>query len=188
VKDYSRTVLLTASGKLPQARLRQEFAALEKQAVKNFRLEAWRGTPRYQPSVDLRYRGQGYELNVPYTKNLLAAFHQEHHRRYGYGHPDRELELVTLRLHATLKTTQAHVGTGTVARPGRAKLGSPSSPQIPVLFDAKKLPTKIYSRTELQPDKKYPGPAIVTEYSATTVVPPGKTFHSDSAGNLVIAV
>jgi N-methylhydantoinase A/oxoprolinase/acetone carboxylase beta subunit len=32
----------------------------------------------------------------------------------------------------------------------------------------------------------YRGPAILTEYSATTVVPPGMKFHSDRAGNVVI--
>jgi N-methylhydantoinase A len=188
VKDYSRTVLLSVSGELPQARLTQEFMALEKQAARDFREEAWQGTVRYQRSVDLRYRGQGYELNLPLTKNLLDDFHQEHHRCYGYAHEHREIELVTLRLRSVLNTTTAHVGTGTLAHPGRAKLGSPSWLKAPVLFDTKKLPTKIYARDTLQPGKKYSGPAIVTEYSATTVIPPSKRFHLDSAANLIVTI
>jgi len=193
VKDYSRTVLWRVSKKVPAQQLNREFAALEKIAASDFRREAWQGRAHYHRSVDMRYGGQGYELNVPLTKNLLRDFQQEHNHRYGYKHPNREVELVTFRLRAVVKSPQSrisreHVGTGTLARPGRANLGSISSPRSPVQFDGKKLPTKIYSRDELRPGRKYPGPAIITEYSATTVIPPGNRFHLDRAGNLVIAL
>ena len=199
VKDYSRTVLWCASGKVPTDKVNREFDALEKAATKDFRQEEWQGRPRYNRSVDIRYRGQGYELNLPFTKNLLRDFEQEHRRRYGYSHPTREVELVTLRLHAVVKsprmkaiTTHAekidHVGTGAFAGPGRAKLGSIPSPRSPVLFDGKKLPTKIYHRDDLRPGRRYPGPAIITEYSATTIIPPGKHFLLDRASNLVVSI
>jgi len=186
VKDYSRTVLWRVSGKLPQTRLNQEFSELEKQAARIFKQEGWQGKARYEKSVDVRYRGQGYELSIPLTKNLLKEFEREHQRRYGYIHPNREVELVTLRLRAVVKT--GRVGTGTLARPGRAKLGSLSTLKAPVTFDGKKLETKIHSRHALQPGKKYTGPAIITEYSATTVIPPGKGFHLDRPGNLIITI
>jgi N-methylhydantoinase A len=199
VKDYSRTVLLKVEGKLPQERVTQEFAALEKHAASDFRREAWQGRVRYQRTIDLRYRGQGYELNLPFTKTLLSDFQQEHQRRYGYANPERDVELVTLRLRAIVKAptsgaTKAnvekmnHVGTGAFARPGRATLGSISSPRSWVLFDGKKLPTNIYSRDALKPGKKYSGPAIVTEYSATTVIPPRKRFYVDPASNLFVTI
>jgi N-methylhydantoinase A len=192
VKDYSRTVLRRISGKIPQAELNREFAGLEKAAADDFRAESWPGKPHYNRSIDLRYRGQGYELNLPLTKNLLQDFEQEHQRRYGCTHPNREVELVTLRLRATLKsrpteTTTTHVGAGTLVRPCRTKLGAISSPQSAVVFDGKKLPTKLYARDELRPGKKYSGPAIITEYSATTVIPPGKRFHLDRAANLIVS-
>jgi len=188
VKDYSRTVLWRVHREIPHAKLTQEFASLEKAAAQDFANESWHGTPHYQRSVDLRYRGQGYELNIPLTRNLLQAFAKEHHRRYGYDYADREIELVTLRLRAILKPTTAHVGTDAFVRPRHTKLGSISQPRIPVLFDGKKLPTKLYSRDELMPGKRYSGPAIVTEYSATTVIPPKKRFHVDKATNLIIAL
>jgi N-methylhydantoinase A len=187
VKDYSRTVLWRISGKIPQGNLDREFSVLERTAAKNFRNESWEGTPRYQRNVDLRYRGQGFELNIPVTKNLLSDFEQEHHRRYGYTHPNREIELVTLRLRAILKSTTAHVEMAAFGRPSRAKLGRLSPAESKVLFNAKRLATKIYSRTELAPGKKYAGPAIVTEYSATTVIPPGSRFSLDKAANLIIS-
>jgi N-methylhydantoinase A len=206
VKDYSRTVLWRVSGKVPTDKLNREFTTLQKAAAKDFRDEAWQGTPHYNRSVDLRYRGQGYELNLPFTKNLLREFEQEHHRRYGYSHPNREVELVTLRLRAILKSSTTdvgkmdqvgkradvgkmdHVGTGAFARPGRATLGRLSSPKVPVLFEGKKQETTINSREDLRPGQHYPGPAIITEYSATTVIPPGKRFHLDEAHNLIVSV
>ncbi|HWW14617.1 MAG TPA: hydantoinase/oxoprolinase family protein [Candidatus Dormibacteraeota bacterium] len=188
VKDYSRTVLWRVSGKLPHAQLDREFAALKKQAAKDFEQEAWRGRIHYKPSVDIRYRGQGYELNLPFTKNLQKDFEQEHHRRYGYAHPAREQELVTLRLRAIVKSTTAHLGTGAFARPGLAKPSSLSTLKAPVAFDGKKLATKIYSRDALTPGKNYFGPAVITEYSATTVIPPGKRFHLDPAANLIVTI
>src|SRR3984957_18491475 len=188
VKDYSRTVLWRVSGEIPRERLKQEFAALEKSATKDFRQEEWPGTPHYNRSVDVRYRGQGYELNTAFTKNLLEDFQREHHRRYGYANPDRELELVTLRLRATLKSTTTHVGTRAFSRPGGAQLASMSSPRSTVLFNGQKLATKIYARDDLQPVQKYSGPAMITEYSATTVIPPDAEFYLDRAANLALSL
>ena len=75
VKDYSRTLLWRFSDHLtkavrqavPRAKLQKEFRKLEAAAQKEFRAERWRGALQYERSLDLRYRGQGYELNVPGT-------------------------------------------------------------------------------------------------------------------------
>jgi len=199
INNYSRTLLWRVSSELPVARLDREFSSLQKQAAKDFREEAWQGKIHLQRSVDLRYRGQGYELNLPFTSNLLNEFEREHQRRYGYTYAGREVELVTLRLRASVKSATAHVGkmdhgkldhvrTGTLARPGRLKLGSLSVPEAKVMFGVKKLATEIYARETLKPGKTYSGPAIITEYSATTVIPPGKRYHIDDKGNLLIAI
>ena len=183
VKDYSRTILWRVAKEFPHAKLNREFGVLESDAARDFRQESWRGKPSFHHSVDLRYRGQGYELNIPLAKYLLRDFAREHHRRYGYSHPNREIEVVTLRLRASLKSGTVHVGTAAPAVP-RAKRGNSSTP---VMFEGKKLKTTICSRDELQIGKKYSGPAIVTEYSATTFIPPRKQFHIDRANNLAIA-
>ena len=187
VKDYSRTVLWRVSNKIPLVDLQREFAAMEKAAQKDFAQESWQGRPRYFRNVDLRYRGQGYELNLPLTRNLLNKFQEEHHRRYGYKHDDREIEIVTLRLRATLTSTTAHVGADAFVRP-RAKRARFLPSEGKVLFDGRILKTKIYSRDELPAGRPYSGPAVVTEYGATTVIPPGKRFRLDKAGNLVVTV
>jgi len=184
-KDYSRTVLWRAARKVPFEKLNQEFAALERSAKQDFAKESWQGSPHYQRTLDLRYRGQGYELNLPLTKNLLKDFEQEHRRRYGYTHSNREIELVTLRLRAVLKSTPTRVGTAASAV-HRAKRGSSS--QIKEVVFGKRLKTKIHPREGLVPKKIYNGPAVITEYSATTVIPTGKRFRTDQASNLIIEI
>lgn len=185
VKDYSRTVLWRVARDVPTARLAAEFAALEKTAKRDFAGENWPGIPQFVRTADLRYRGQGFELNLPLTKSLLRDFEQEHRRRYGYVHEKREIEIVTLRLRAVLKpATQV----GAPKMKNRRRSSGVSPIESAVYFDGKKRAAKIYPREELSARKRYHGPAVVTEYSATTVVPPGRVFEIDRAGNLVIAL
>ena len=194
VKDYSRTVLWRAGAKHPAERLEREFAILHKRAEADFRGEAWNGAITHQRSIDIRYRGQGYELNIPYTRNLIRDFRREHERRYGYSYAGRDVELVTLRLRSTIKSTQSrlggptttHVGPAAPGRSSRAKLGSGLRDRTSILFAGKKISAAILARELLKIGKKYSGPALVTEYSATTVVPPGRSFWLDKRGNLMI--
>jgi len=183
VRDYSRTVLWRALDKLPGARLDKEFLALRRKAEGDFRREGWKGRVDFTLSVDMRYRGQGYELNVPYTRGMIEAFQREHERRYGYSYAGREVELVTLRLWAKIRSRNS--GTTEIAAQGKS--GSPVR-RAAVIFDGKRVAAAIWERDRLARGRKFRGPAIVTEYSATTVVPPGKRFWMDRPGNLVIAI
>ncbi|MGO9125156.1 MAG: hydantoinase/oxoprolinase family protein [Terriglobales bacterium] len=185
VRDYSRTVLWRALDKLPGRQLDKEFLALRRKAEADFRREGWKGKIDFALSVDMRYRGQGYELNVPYTRGMIEGFRREHERRYGYGYPEREVELVTLRLRAKIKSRNR--ATASVETPNS---GPPTSffYKAAVIFDDKRVTASVYAREGLQPGKKFRGPAVVTEYSATTAVPPGKRFWIDRAGNVVIEI
>ncbi|HEU5450711.1 MAG TPA: hydantoinase/oxoprolinase family protein, partial [Terriglobales bacterium] len=193
VKDYSRTVLWRASGDgerelLP--RMERELGQMKRAAEKAFREENWRGKIHWEATADLRYRGQGYELNVAAGRGLLAAFHAEHQRRYGYSHPQREVEIVTVRLRARIPAEPPKSGGDKrgVRRDRRPRLsGGASAPQsAAVVFSAKPARAAIVARESLPIAKRQRGPAIVTEYSATTVVPPGVEYELDRAGNLIL--
>jgi N-methylhydantoinase A/oxoprolinase/acetone carboxylase beta subunit len=81
-----------------------------------------------------------------------------------------------------------HVGPATTGASDRVALGRIFSPTTRVLFDGKKLPTKIHDRAALLLGKRYSGPAIITEYSATTVIPPRAKFYLDRAANLLVSL
>jgi N-methylhydantoinase A len=180
VKDHSRTVLRRMKT-LPLKEMNAVFSELQKSVADELTHEGWKGRAVYERSCDLRYRGQGYELTLPFSSDLLNRFHAEHKRRYGYSSEGSEIEIVTLRLR------------GRVASPEkltRVKIegpaGSLKSASATVIFNGRKHKTAILPRASLKPGKKYRGPAILTEYSATTVVPPGMKFQCDRAGNVVI--
>ena len=192
VKDYSRTVLWRAVDTLPFPQLDREFAAMRGKAVQDFRSENWLGGIQNRFTVDIRFRGQGYELNVPYSRKLAQDFHRQHKRRYGYSYPGREIELVTLRLRATVSSSQSRLGGIHTQHASPARNETETGAQIPekrtLWQSGKKLSVTLYPRDGLQPGRKFTGPAIVTEYSATTVVPPGKRFWLDPSRNLVIQI
>jgi N-methylhydantoinase A len=69
---------------------------------------------------------------------------------------------------------------------GEAPPRASAPARAPVWFDGRRRETAIHERSQLVPGRRYAGPAVVAEYSATTVVPPGMRFHLDQTGNLLI--
>ena len=127
---------------------------------------------------------------MPATENVTARFHDEHQRRYGYHHAGREIELVTLRLRASLRTPrppfQSHVARQQTAR--KPSLRVAPVERAPVFFHDKTVTTPVFERGSLLPGRLMRGPAVITEYSATTVIPAGKRFWLDASENLVIKI
>jgi N-methylhydantoinase A len=183
VKDYSLTWVQSLGPTSSRGKIRRQFASLEQQASREVRAEGWTGKLQLERSLDLRYRGQGFELNVPFTPDFVAAFHHEHQFRYGYCHPEREVELVTLRLRAKIKSPHARVAIDVKSFPTE-----PATEKRRVWFAGKTVASAIYDRDGLKPGKRLRGPAIITEYSATTVIPPGLSFVADRVRNLVVEI
>ena len=182
VKDHSRTVLLRVR-ELPLKELEQLYAELKDKLSAELNQEGWQGRAVFEKTCDLRYRGQGYELNLAFGKDVIERFHAEHRRRYGYSSPEREVEIVTIRLRGRVASTEKLNQLKIESKTGKLKESSAQ-----VWFSGRKHKTLIVPREALKTGKAYRGPAIVTEYSATTVVPPKQKFFVDKAGNLIIEV
>ncbi|MGH9636978.1 MAG: hydantoinase/oxoprolinase family protein [Candidatus Angelobacter sp.] len=182
VKDHSRTILLrVAPGAAFATRLNPIFAELKRSIAAELKKEDWQGRAVFEPSCDIRYRGQGYELNLPYAADVVKCFHAEHKRRYGYSSPEKELEIVTVRMRGRVASPEKLSRIKILEEQGRLK----ASTQM-VHFAGRRYKTQIVPRSSIQQGRRYRGPAIITEYSATTVVPPGLKYHKDRAGNLLI--
>jgi N-methylhydantoinase A len=178
IREYSRTVMLPID-----ASFEAVFAELEALGVEEFRAENLTGESFR--SVDLRYRGQGYELNVPFGPEMAAQFHDLHQRRYGFANEARALEVVNVRVR-TVNPAEAFEPEARALREGdgsHALVG-----MRPVYFDGKFEETRIYDRELLRPGDTFGGPAIVSEYSSATVLPLGDVLRVDGLGNLVIEV
>lgn len=145
-------------------------------------------------TVDMRYVGQEYLLNLPLSPAgdrigpddvaaLVAAFHERHRSVYGHASERTPVEIVNLRV----------TGLGRIAPPppapraGRAE-GAPAPRQVrPVVFGGRSHPTPVYERDTLQPGHRFTGPAIVTELTTTTVIPPGWAASVDGFGHLILS-
>ena len=141
----------------------------------------------------MRYQGQSYELNIPCfitehtpstqtVETLVEKFHAAHALRFGYARTDAPVEVVNLRLAATGETDKPPIQS--VAAVG-ARLPRPYS-QNPVIFEGEVLQTDFYQREALRPSNQIAGPAIVTEFSATTVIPPNFSAVVDVYQNLIL--
>ena len=192
VKDYSRTVMLRGQD-ISRDRLEGEFSALESQAGDDMGQEGLSMDPLLaQRSLDVRYIGQSFELNVDYpskgseqvfTRAIGKVFHKAHRQRFGYSDPTEPVEIVNLRLkvvvpvEAPIPEPQAPSGDSPVA----AQVG-----EAAVLFRQGTLPTALYLRERLLCGNRIPGPALVVQMDSTTVIPPDWEAQVDGWGNLVI--
>ena len=136
--------------------------------------------------LDLRYRGQAYELSVPFTPDFPARFHREHEQVYGYAHKGRGLEIVNLRVRLTAPTPKPPKSPA--ASNSTRKLSDAVAGVNPVWFDSRPWETPFYDREKLEAGMRFQGPAIIVEYSSTTVVPPDFVCEVDGQKNLVLRV
>jgi N-methylhydantoinase A len=184
VRDYSRTVMLPGNS---MERLGELFADLEQRGRTEFSAEGLEGT--VHRTVDVRYRGQGYELNVAWDEqsphHAFDGFHTLHQQRYGFSDSARPIEIVNLRLRMTAagepyapKRAQSVPGDGSAA----------CYAERAVFFAGSFLPSRFYDRAKLAPGDTFSGPAMITEYTAATVLPPGASLRVDKFCNLVMHV
>jgi N-methylhydantoinase A len=146
---------------------------------------------RFERAVDLRYRGQSFDLRIPAPDGRLdrAAlgavadrFHEHHERRYGHASPEEPVELVTVRLRSR----------GVVDPPPLSVDGDDGSgaatPRTtrPATFDGRRRETPVYDRERLGPSAALDGPAVIEGAESTAVVPPGADATVDDLGNVVI--
>src|SRR5437773_412683 len=138
------------------------------------------GRGRFDSSVDLRFKGQSYEINVPIRGDLRRAFHRAHRLRYGYASRTEAIEVVTVRLVVRMPRP---------IRQPRPPPPSESRPQVRrVLFDDGWHDAPVHERARLGVGSEIDGPAIVAEDHATTVVPPGGHLTVDRFGLLEVEV
>ena len=184
VRDFSRTVMLPGDA---MGSVSEIFGELEEQGVAEFAADNLEGA--VERSLDLRYRGQGYELNVRYDpqapERSMTAFHELHRQRYGFADAARPVEIVNVRVRMISASEPYEPERRTlVASDGSAA----RTAEREVWFEGGFRLTRIYKRDLLRPGDTIAGPAMITEYTAATLVPPGCVARVDNLGNLVIDV
>jgi N-methylhydantoinase A len=165
------------------ALLEPHFAELEAKGAAEFCEQGLAGIATR--SADLRYVGQGYELNVATGPHMLTNFHAVHRKRYGHADESRQVEVVNVRVRMVAASDEITLPRKTIGDPHCTHA---ILKQKRVMFDGEWLDAPILQRDLLSPGNRFEGPAIVHEYSATTVVPPGCKARVDECSNMVIEV
>jgi N-methylhydantoinase A len=165
--------------------------ALEGEAEALLRAEGYREAVAMERGVDLKYEGQSFELTIPVPPDwrgaagvdaLSAAFAREHLRTYGHAAAGDPIQVVNLRVTARLVRP---AGRPPVRLGGERALATGGTRRAYFGRERGLLTTPIVARADLGSALR-PGPLLVDEYDATTLVPPGAAARLDAHGNILI--
>ncbi|MGD9082419.1 MAG: hydantoinase/oxoprolinase family protein, partial [Desulfobacterales bacterium] len=186
IKDYSLTIMKKQEN-VTLKLLSERFEEIERKGREDLRTE---GIPdsgiMLERYLDMRYHGQSFEIMIPFDENFVERFHTLHEKTYGHGNPDKAVDIVNIRLRARGKPEkprlqkQEKMGE---APPSEAFLGDK-----PVVFDQRRMRTKIMARDKLRSGNRIHGPAVLVEYSSTIVIPPFASSFVDEYGNIIMEI
>jgi len=190
--DRSQTLLFEAEARrIPEiARWFDETSAETTEQLVSDGVDPERA--EHAASVDCRYRGQGFELNLAlpgWGPEQLAwipeLFHAAHHERYGHSNAEEPVEIVTVRLTSTggiEREAERAVPVTARALPEEAVVAE-REVLLPG-FGATRTP--VIERSALPAGAEFTGPAIIQQMDATSVILPGQLVRVTSTLDLII--
>ena len=130
-------------------------------------------------TLDMRYQGQAYELNIPFGAAAVDDFHTAHEAAYGHAMRWRTVEIVSLRVK----------GQGLGEKP--EFIAQAETPHTPQPIGEKPSPLggtiRLYERDSLAPGAAFAGEALVFQLDSTTYAPADWGARVDGSGNLLLA-
>jgi N-methylhydantoinase A/oxoprolinase/acetone carboxylase beta subunit len=192
VKDYVRSLLKT-DAQLDPASLERAFRELEAHAFRELSQDGFGPDDiRIERSLDCRYLGQSYEINVPCGRAFgkgrldLAAFHRLHAKTYSYQHPGRPVEVVNIRVKAVGLTPKVRLEREPLSRPRAVPAGAEIGRQE--LFAAgARMKAPVFDRLKLLAGNELRGPALVVDAESTTYIPAGFRGWIDGFHNIIMS-
>jgi N-methylhydantoinase A len=192
--DFSRTFIARLNKEILN-KLREIYRELESYGKESLQSCGVPGIFSFIKSCDMRYLGQGHEINVPVLsedlnengiEHLKERFNEEYKRNYGYVDEGAGLEVVNLKLVATCQRPDFELK---MTRK-RLKNIDPKKEVRNIYIPGEKvfLACPVYDRDKLYQGFKTVGPAIVEEQTSCTVVFPSDVLEVDELGNLVITL
>jgi len=178
--EYTRPVMERANvGVVGQ--LRAALGEMAKQAQDDLLSEGVQEEATQLNSfLDMRYVGQAYELTVPFLpggQKIIQRFHEAHERTYGHAMPEREVEIVNLRLQAV----------GVVEKPQFTNESQQRWSTLPLPREAPSEDVQVYDRAALKPDSYLYGRALVHQLDSTLYIPKNWYGMTDGYYNIILS-
>ncbi|MCF7805068.1 MAG: hydantoinase/oxoprolinase family protein [Candidatus Marinimicrobia bacterium] len=181
VRDRTRTIL-RHNRDIDWEAISADLETMQKKVISEIREQGiGKDNITAEWTLDMRYRGQSYELAIPWQDNMIEAFHRRHEERYTFQHDDRPVEVVNLRVR----------GIGSVDKP---KLPRHSLEKREVetaefstqegMINGNNATLPIIPRDDLWPGASGDGPCVIPEQTSTTYVAPEWSFTVDEYGHL----
>jgi N-methylhydantoinase A len=186
--DLARTII-TEEGDMI-AIIDGAFQGLQEEARATIHADLPDAPILFDRTLDMRYRGQKHNVRVPYGAGdthdgLKARFAELYRERYGHANADLAIEIVGVRLGA-----EAEIPRPDISR--LAEVGAPGTQPVPtsrpVWFPvpAGLVETAVYRRDTLPIGFAIEGPAVIEEFTSTTILQPGDHAHIGELGEIVI--
>ncbi len=187
--DLERTIQMT-SKRFQTERATDHLRALVSTATADLARQGYAGDIRVERTIDLRYLGQNYELEVRFdfddftpanVASLWAAFHALHEQRFGFQIAQEVIEAITLRCTVHCRTAKPEF----VPLPTRTAAPAPTAHRA-VVFANGIIQTPLYERAELHAGDRIVGPALIEEAASVTVLSPAHVLDVSGQGHLLI--
>jgi N-methylhydantoinase A len=191
--EFSRTSLQNADS-IDTDQVERDYRQLEADAV------AWldeEEVPADGRTIEweaaMRYRHQGFELNVPWTDRkvdrqalagAIEGFHRLHEQLYSFAQEDTPVEIVTLRVTAK----------GDLPAPRSVKLSGGKAAADCVIarqdihVDGAMVDCPVYDRAALGVGESVTGPALLQQLDTTIVLEPGDVATVHEYGSLIVKI
>jgi N-methylhydantoinase A len=190
--DYRRTRIMRSDA-IDSDVVEAVFADLAAQGRHDFAREGNPEPPLIARSVEMRYAGQNWELEVPIDdqkpmaqaiNDARACFEAAHKKRFGWHMEGSAFELVHFKASATSPRRKFEL-----PKLERGKMPKPASFRS-VVFPGRPgwVEAAVYRRQDLPADGRIDGPAVIRELASTTLVPPGAHVDLDIYGNMIMTI
>jgi N-methylhydantoinase A len=171
---------------LEQSKLLESYKNLKLEATELLKNEnVQESNMNFSLTADMRYIGQEYYVNVnlkePFNlEEINKSFHETYEKQYGHSTPEGPCEFINLRL----------IALGQIEKSGSIKSAGEDTEIIDskreVIFNQKPHQTNVLNRQKIETNKKFNGPTIIEESTATTIIPPNYNIVKDDFGNIII--
>ena len=174
------------------------FKGLEADAGKILKKEAADDTIQYERFLDMRFVGQGAEVNIPLPAGAFTRFERPGVRRlfddvyeklYGRTYPDSEVEFINFKIRASLPErllTLPRLDGSQAGRTLDAAIKGERLAYSPISGGF--IPHTVYDRYRLFPKARFKGPAIIEERESTLIVGEDGHVSIDDFGFLWIDI
>ena len=195
-RDFVRS-RLRGLADIDASELSAVFVDLREQALSEFVADGFDGDSiEFAFSLDLRYQGQGYELNVAAGASaeldpsaiaeLRERFDRAHEQLFGHSAKGEPVEAVNYRVRSTVRVPKFSMKRYDQAS-GPADAAKVDEREVYFDRQSGMTPTPVFDRALLSPGHEVVGPAIVEQLDSTTVIYPGQRAVVDDYRNLVIS-